>query len=761
MNYIVIDKYAAEYIIQQRELFSEEFPQSNIFLNLLQNGIGDNSLFNNIFIELSSSEIYILGRKANTDELQNSITVIDIEQSELFNQNLQSQELLQIIQKIIRFSIRYWNNLGFPSSEQVLQETQKAVLFPFSYSTSSHYKIVLERDADSKRTSKRGFNRTLLVYKANSKPAPSNTETPTLKNFRDACEGYIRAYPKAVSFFETVQQKEDPVQPVSVFKFEDKPNTPIVYSDYDMWLKKLSTPQRQIISQELKSPIKIQGPAGTGKTLTLILKAIAELKKAHNESRILKAVFITHSLATQHAIEYIFSSLYGERDIDDNQTIKICTLYNLFLDFLKSDISLTEILENDAQDAKLLQELYVNECYEKNYEKLFATAQNKLSSEFLEFLTKNSREAIVTLLMHEFAVQIKGRANGDMNEYIAVVSLPTGIPATNEYDKIFVYRLYDEYQKIFDKLGQFDSDDIALSAFSKLNTPIWKRRRIVEGYDCIFLDETHLFNINELQSVHLLTKNNENLPIVFAIDTAQAIGELACDAESLVRLFCGESPILDNEMKTVFRSTIEITNLSAAILSSGAQLFTSITNLYDRQSFSSNYINTNLEEELPKYIMLNNDELMCKHAIKIAREHLKKGISPSEICFISFADAINSTLKEELEHAKCNYLTISKRGDLASKKEAADQKRALVTLPDYVGGLEFDVVILLGVDSGRVPQNDMDISNRYFKYTAINKLYVSVSRARSYVYILGNNSRGRSSCLDYAVNNKFLDIEHV
>ena len=44
--------------------------------------------------------------------------------------------------------------------------------------------------------------------------------------------------------------------------------------------------------------------------------------------------------------------------------------------------------------------------------------------------------------------------------------------------------------------------------------------------------------------------------------------------------------------------------------------------------------------------------------------------------------------------------------------------------PENVNGLEFQGVILLGVDEGRVPQRDsIGISANYLRYSALNKLY--------------------------------------
>ena len=78
--------------------------------------------------------------------------------------------------------------------------------------------------------------------------------------------------------------------------------------------------------------------------------------------------------------------------------------------------------------------------------------------------------------------------------------------------------------------------------------------------------------------------------------------------------------------------------------------------------------------------------------------------------------------------------------------------------PKNVNGLEFQGIILLGVDEGRVPQYDsIGISVNYLRYSALNKLYLACSRAKYKLFILGTIPRGDSSCLQYALQNNYIE----
>ena len=84
----------------------------------------------------------------------------------------------------------------------------------------------------------------------------------------------------------------------------------------------------------------------------------------------------------------------------------------------------------------------------------------------------------------------------------------------------------------------------------------------------------------------------------------------------------------------------------------------------------------------------------------------------------------------------------------------------MCSLPEYINGLEFSCVILVGVDEGRVPQNGIfDISTNFLRYSALNKLYLVCSRAKYSVTVLGTKIRGVSSCLEHSLTCQTIKEE--
>ena len=97
---------------------------------------------------------------------------------------------------------------------------------------------------------------------------------------------------------------------------------------------------------------------------------------------------------------------------------------------------------------------------------------------------------------------------------------------------------------------------------------------------------------------------------------------------------------------------------------------------------------------------------------------------------------------------------------ISGRQCAIENKGITVSAPDYVNGLEFKAVIMVGVDEGRVPQTGIqDISASFLRYIALNRLYIACSRAQYDIRMLGVKTRGVSSCLKHSIEDRTLVLE--
>lgn len=191
-------------------------------------------------------------------------------------------------------------------------------------------------------------------------------------------------------------------------------------------------------------------------------------------------------------------------------------------------------------------------------------------------------------------------------------------------------------------------------------------------------------------------------------------------------------------------------NLAFTITSSGANLFTNFEDPLLRA-----HSNMSFEEEKkaspPFYNECSSDEAMIERAFEVA-DVMRQQMSTSrgEIAIIASTEELFSQLERyATDHGK-PVEALKQRGDDELTKRAKSTSRFVLSLPDYVGGLEFDGVVLLGIDHGRVPplqDSHRAESRAYMTFAAHNKLYVAISRARYRVAILGTKERGPSSIL--------------
>ena len=158
-------------------------------------------------------------------------------------------------------------------------------------------------------------------------------------------------------------------------------------------------------------------------------------------------------------------------------------------------------------NSKNAQLLYVSEAVHEVLARDLETHRRFLSNDFGGFLAQEDEWTISEMVQHEISVLIKGRADEDLDKYRRLPLLSYGLPIRNEADRGFVFVIFLAYQEKLRASAQFDTDDIVLTAIGQLNTPIWRRRRLREGYDSIFIDETHLFNMNVLSVFHYLSRS--------------------------------------------------------------------------------------------------------------------------------------------------------------------------------------------------------------------------------------------------------------
>jgi len=750
MNYLFITLDAIEQFVSTRQFQSSEYSESKMLYDTLQ---GKTASWNYSKINLhhsSNDSLFFFTEKIN----RNSGILFDFSSFDAFKQN-SPDKVITLFQKTLKYAIRYFKILPLAPCEKIIPDTNTTIVYPFPFTaTKDVYKVLVDRNSSKHNRSDKNF---LTVFYSGIE---SNGHKVQYTNLNKAVEIL-----KTLNFKQAISQPTTTESTILGSIFLENIDLSIdAKIGFNNWKYYLTEKQSEFVNKEISGPERLEGAAGTGKTLTMILRCINLIRKKIEISEDYHIVFITHSLSTKNQIIDIIINNDPEiarficTDEDSTGMLLVTTLQEWCIKYLGADIADTEYLDRDARDSKELQKMYIAEAFSKVKQFDIETYKKICSSSFISFLDKTNEDSLIEMLQYEIAVIIKGRAGSDIEKYKAIERPQYSIPCSNDNDLNLLFLIYREYQSSLEASGQYDSDDIILTALGQLNTPIWKRRRNKEGSNVCFIDETHLFNLNELSIFHYLNRDNAKNNIVFAIDKSQAIGERGIMDDTMYEILKIEK-LKDESHKfgTVFRSSPYIIDLAFNILSSGATLFTNFEN-------PLNYSISNFTEEdeqkstKPRYHFFENDEEMIKNTFIEAEQYVKTyNASKSKVLIIASTDMLFSQLERYAQENRKPCEIIKSRGDSFAIRSASTSNKFVIGGIDYVGGLEFDAVIIIGVDNGRIPPSkELDRDSYHFlNYAWHNRLYVAITRAKYSLLLLGDKNRGMSTLLESA---SFLDI---
>lgn len=753
MKALFIEDNALRSLVAQRDYQSGEFAKALDLINHIRNNQNEEYRIDDLAIITYKEITYIYSKKA-----------INLNRAIIFDFNylgemlsLNNEDLMMALQKTLKCTLKSWEKLPFNTASEKNINDNHIILFPFPFSNLNPFKILLNAAPYSEYTSKRNMTY-MYVANAGYGEFPLQYSKINIRTIKNEAETICTIdSPKK-------DAKTNPITDLSVTKLQELPDKKDCYIDYDSWMHLLTTTQINFITKEFNGNERLEGAAGTGKTLSLVLRAIYLLKQNYDKDKEFHIIFMAHSIATKLHLQKMVQMLCPNEAMlhrsYSKQSITITTLQEWCTKYLGDKIGSSEVIDLDAQETKENQMFFLKEIYEETYKKDFPSYKPKCSDSFIKFLENTDIDIILDLLQSEISITIKGRAKEDFDIYQTLDRLECSMPISSHGDYSFVFLLYEKYQSVLSGLGYFDNDDISLSALGQLDTPIWRRRRKEIGYDAIIIDETHLFSYNELSLFHYLSKDSGSTRIIYAVDKTQAIGDRGLTKKTIEKSLNISTEDKDRvKYKTIFRSSPEIINLAFSVLTSGAGMFVNFENPLDR--ISTSFINIEEQKSVdPQYIMMPSDDDIVESCFVIA-DTVSRTLDCTKnniLIACTTQELLNKIEKAaSVQHKPCEFL--KRRGDMEVVKSAQKNKRYVVGYIDYVGGLEFDGVIIAGVDKGRVPTTNGNERSSYQSYAWYNRIYVALTRAKYSVTLLGNKSRRISPFFEKAILEKKIILK--
>jgi len=526
---------------------------------------------------------------------------------------------------------------------------------------------------------------------------------------------------------------------------------------YDDWLKpdsSLTPIQRRILESDgiYRHPIRILGPGGSGKTLLLQLLALRRLRAAAGRGESIRVLYVVHNHAMAQMVKQRFDVLMSDRILEpqSNALLEVKTLSQIAREQL--DLADAQVIDIDAEGAKDFQ-------FESVQDALRAVlgAQPEVVSKSPLFSAARDDPRAFTvvslLLMAEISIAIKGHGlERDKKRYIqSARSLSRFHGLLSEVERTLVFDVFDKYHhQVFETLEVLDSDDLAISLLGRLRTPIWELRRRQLGYDHVFVDETQLFNENERRLIPLLTNNTrEFVPVVLALDEAQAIyGQSAAGFASL-----GIEGIANESLASIHRSTKSIVDLAFFVIQRSTDLFgpdfPNFTEIASQLQPDSHPLAARPRIEAAQ----GEKQGVGKFILKRVRELRKANIR--QVCVVVHADQYWDSVADELRKADLPLQLLLTRGE----RLPYEKPLVVLTKPAYVGGQEFDAVILVGLEQGLVPPRfpDNDALSSAMEQQALREMYLALTRARFQVIIAVTHGAAVNGIIAEAARNGFID----
>jgi hypothetical protein len=533
----------------------------------------------------------------------------------------------------------------------------------------------------------------------------------------------------------------------------------------DWYERKLSQEQLRFVNQPNDRPIRLRGAAGTGKTQAMAVKCLRDLYVDADASGDKTFGFLTHSSALAHeVVRGMFYALDPSERWSHLQTpngrpkLWVGTLYELAQQQLSYEKKGLQPLSLDGRDGRELQRILINDAIEVVLSSP-RTALGLLSEcpDFSERISRPSaRSQLIEELMNEFACVLdaenvrKGTVDADRflraSREIWQMTLPT------ETHRKIVLEIHDAYRNMLRNEKLLSMDQMIADFGRYLHTHEWNQLRDRDGLDLIFVDEYHYFTRVEAMILQNLfasrAEHSGRWPLIMAYDLKQTTSDAAFGGglERFRNPGVGES--LPVDFKQVFRSTPQI----AAFLRDLDASFPAIDLEGEFDTYSGQ--SSKADGDIPTLVDFATDieliDSVLASAASVARTMDGGGSQVAVLC-------MNEELFDRYRVAgrtQGKMVPVTSREDLRELRYA--RARCVLSMPEYVAGLQFDTVFLIHADQA-------DLSDEYMGQGArrryVSRAYLGASRAAQKLVIATSVERGgRSNILATPLRNGSLKI---
>jgi hypothetical protein len=531
---------------------------------------------------------------------------------------------------------------------------------------------------------------------------------------------------------------------------------------YEQWLAQITDEQRLFVEASPGKSIRLRGPAGSGKTLALALKATREVLTARNAGIGLRVLIVTHSWSLATDISDSLDSM-GEGLLHEIDVFPLLEIAKTISPQYVQDNSGFNLVGNDSFSGKQAQLNEILDVLDDFISGDWITYRAGVTEGLRARFDSTEREARLALawdLLVEFgnvigAAGIFPGAGADLR-YFRLARASWMAPLKNKGDLRVVFALYTKYMESLEARAMLTSDQVLADLLNHLETYAWNRARKDQGYDLVFVDEFHLFSPLERQVLHYLSREVSNYPRVYmAVDPRQSPSEafigMAADATWSLSGSLEEQigDFATFELATVHRFTPQILDLIKHV----HHEFPTLDLGKDWDVDFSAVESAKAPGPLPVLVVAESRAGEENDIVKAVHQ-----VYPAGRIALAIVDSRQWRRFSELAYrigasGKFHVSTISGRTDVEG---LGSRRRGLVVGPvEYLSGLQFDTVLVAGIPDMEVSRTPTSERTRL-----LSLLYLALSRAEREVRVFVNEDDGGvAEVLARAVANGLMKRE--
>lgn len=296
------------------------------------------------------------------------------------------------------------------------------------------------------------------------------------------------------------------------------------------WSKELSEKQKKIVNAMPNSSMRIIGPAGSGKTLTLCLRALHLCRNATVIAERRKILVLTHSWAMAERIDSTLSVLNGGKSVAEVDVLPLLTVLQFHARAAGGGIG--SVLGEDSTEGRkrmfeLIERSLADEVFRNSIEH-----KDELSPSIAKALQAGQNSAYRRELIIDLYDEIVGVLSsqnifpGDsmrLAEYLTSTRDDTLPPFKTRADREFCLKVFGRILETLVDMGAVTTDQFVMDSIRVLETFTWNVKRQTDGYDYILIDELQLFDTQERWAISLLSRSRDGMVFLSVEDPSQGM----------------------------------------------------------------------------------------------------------------------------------------------------------------------------------------------------------------------------------------------